>query len=108
MTLIKLDSGAEIVVEHVDAFHAASDSTAGHPKRVVVVSGIDYRITEADHDRIVEAMIGDHTPNRMVLGEVYGALEVVNQGMKDGAYYGDIDGLLHVFKMAVNGEAFND
>ena len=58
MTLIKLDSGAEIVVEHVDAFHAASDSTAGHPKRVVVVSGIDYRITEADHDRIVEAING--------------------------------------------------
>jgi hypothetical protein len=61
MTLVKLDSGAEIVAEHVDAFDTAGDSTKGHSKRVVVVNGIDYPITPADHARIVKAMKSQQT-----------------------------------------------
>lgn len=106
MTPIKLDNGDYINTEYV--IKTMTDTAGSVGKKggqLVYLLDTGYqRITTADRDRIVEAMKDHHTPNFTALGEAYGALEMVNQGMKDGAQYANIDGILHVLRMAVNGE----
>ncbi|WP_338214721.1 hypothetical protein [Lacticaseibacillus salsurivasis] len=104
MKLIKLDSGDYINTE----FIAWMGIDHRHADRITVstteISANLYQITSADRERIVEAMKDHHTPNFTALGEVYGALEMVNQGMKDGTQYSDIDGILHVLRIGIGGE----
>lgn len=98
MTLIKLDSGDYINTEAVEVIEG------GDNPYIELRSNNSFDITPADRDRIVKAMGGKHTPNKTALGEVYGALEMVNQGLKVGARYSDIDGILQVLKLGIDGE----
>ena len=58
MTLVKLDSGDHINTEAVDVIKGGDNPYIG------LRSNNSFDITNADRDRIVEAMGGEYTENR--------------------------------------------